>query len=52
MDDMRSNFRALVLGDGEDFDRKSLSFAGIPELLNKVTERLVAVAKCTHKITG
>lgn len=53
MDDMRSNFRALVLGDGEDFDRKSLSFAGIPELLNKVTERLVAVAKMPHtKLLG
>jgi len=53
MDDMRSNFRALVLGENEDFDRKALSLAGIPELLNKITERLVAVSKMPHtKLLG
>ncbi|WP_186650001.1 phage portal protein [Fluviispira vulneris] len=53
MDDMRSNFRAIVLGGDEEFDRKSLQLSGIPELLDRVTNRLVAASGMPHsKLLG
>ncbi len=53
VDDMRSNFRAIVLGEGEEFDRKSLQLSGIPELLDRVTARLVAASGMPHsKLLG
>ena len=53
IDEMRSNFRAIVLGDGEDFDRKALQFSGIPELLDRVTARLVTASGMPHsKLLG
>jgi phage-related protein (TIGR01555 family) len=50
VDRCRSVVQAIVLEDGEDFERKVTSLQGVPDLLSKIEQRLVQASKMPHTI--
>jgi len=50
IDACRSIVNAIVIEDGEDFERKTTSLQGLPELLGKIEQRLVQTSKIPHTV--
>lgn len=50
VDTCRSIVNAIVIEDGEEFERKVTSLQGLPELLGKIEQRLVQASKMPHTI--
>lgn len=46
----RSVLNAVVVGKDEDFERKSTNVTGLPELLDRLANRLVAASEYPHNI--
>lgn len=50
VDHCRSLVNAIVIEEGEEFDRKVTSLSGVPEVLAKIEQRLVQSSKMPHTI--
>ena len=50
VDVCRSIVNAIVLEEGEEFERKTTTLTGMPELLGKIEQRLVQASKMPHTI--
>lgn len=50
VDACRSVVNAIVLEDGEEFDRKVTNLTGLPDILNKMDQRLVQASKMPHTV--
>ena len=50
VDACRSVVNAIIIEDGEEFERKVTSLQGLPEMLGKIEQRLVQASKMPHTV--